>query len=202
MDQSRDAAIIRAEHQLVAAARDGSAVAFEALVDRYYVPIHSYLLRQCGDAELARDLTQETFLDAYRDRARIPDDRPFAAWLYRTAHHNARHALRQRRVRRLISLDWLLGERGQGGRALQQPSATGAVDEQDLIQRILNELRPEPRAVLILYSEGFKLYEIASILGISYAAARKHNAEGKRTFQRRYSELRKQVEGHHDDPTM
>lgn len=202
MDSSRDAAIIGAEQQLVAAARDGSAIAFETLVDRYYVPIHSYLLRQCGDAEMARDLTQETFLDAYRDRARIPDDRPFAAWLYRVAHHNARHALRQRRVRRLISLDWLRGERGDSARALHQPSEAGSVDEQDLIQRVLNELRPEPRAVLILYSEGFKLYEIAKILGISYAAARKHNAEGKRAFQRRYSEARGRVEGHHDDTTM
>lgn len=202
MDHSRDAAIIGTEQKLVAAARDGSAIAFEALVDRYYVPIHSYLLRQCGDAELARDLTQETFLDAYRDRSRIPDDRPFAAWLYRVAHHNASHALRQRRVRRLISLDWLLSKRGPSPTELRLPSGAGAVDDQDLIQRVLNELRPEARSVLILYSEGFKLYEIAKILGISYAAARKHNAEGKRAFQRRYSEVRKQVEGHHDDHTM
>ena len=90
---------------LVEAAQLGSAQAFDMLVARYHGPVLRYLERQIGDVELAADLGQETFLDAYRSLDRLIGDRPFAAWLYQIARNNLRREWRTRKLRRLISLD-------------------------------------------------------------------------------------------------
>src|SRR5215207_11485336 len=73
--------------QLVVAARSGSAKAFDVLVDRHYAAIATYLWRLLGDTDRADELTQETFLAAYRDLHKLSGEQSFVAWLYRLAHH-------------------------------------------------------------------------------------------------------------------
>ncbi len=51
-------------------ATTGDHAAFAALVRRYEQRIHGYLRQMVGDAETASDLTQETFLAAYRALSR------------------------------------------------------------------------------------------------------------------------------------
>ena len=77
---------------LVRAAQKGSSQAFTVLVERYHAPVLRYLTRQLGSAELAEDLVQETFLDAYRSLRQLDERRAFAAWLYQIARNNLRHA--------------------------------------------------------------------------------------------------------------
>ena len=122
-----------ADDSLVAAAQSGSARAFDLLVVRHHAAILRSLARQTGGPELAADLAQETFLDAFRSLDRLSDDRSFAVWLHRIAHHNLLAARRRQRLRRLVSLDWLLA------RALADlPAAldvlvdAGALQEDDL----------------------------------------------------------------------
>src|SRR5688500_13980119 len=76
------------EQQLIASAQTGCADSFGALMERYQLDVVRYLVRRTGDHELAADLTQETFLDAFRRLDRYQPDRPFPAWLFRIAHFN------------------------------------------------------------------------------------------------------------------
>jgi len=92
-----------ADDSLVAAAQNGSARAFDLLVVRHHAAILRYLARQTGDSELAADLAQETFLDAFRSLDRLGDDRSFAVWLHRIARHNLLMAWRRQRLRRAHS---------------------------------------------------------------------------------------------------
>ena len=64
--------------------------AFEALSERHYVPIRRYLTRLSGDAEVAAELTQETFLRGYQALPRLADDSDVQGWLYRIATNLAR----------------------------------------------------------------------------------------------------------------
>src|SRR5688500_5974137 len=74
-----------ADQELVIVVRGGDVEAFACLVDRHHGPLLRHLAWRTGDRELAADLAQEAFLDAFRHLDRLPADRSFAAWLYRIA---------------------------------------------------------------------------------------------------------------------
>lgn len=172
---------------LVGAAQTGSAAAFDALMLRYHGPMRRYLERQLGDAELAADLLQETFLDAYRSLDRLADDRPFAAWLYGIARNNLRREWRVRKVWRLISLDWLHARAADRSPALQQADGSDAAGGRDLLQRALDSLNATSREVVLLHHLwGFTAPEIARILGVKpEAAARRLSRANDQLRQRR-----------------
>lgn len=172
---------------LVADAQTGSVRAFELLFERYQAPLLRYLTRATGDPELAADLAQETFLDAFRDLDRFADDRPFAAWLYAVAHNNLRTALRLRRLRRTVSLDRLLERAGEVFPALRRPDVAVAADERDAIQVALDRLSPALREALLLSTLwGFPSAEVGRILGITPAAARQRICRAKEAFDKHY----------------
>jgi DNA-directed RNA polymerase specialized sigma24 family protein len=128
--------------ELIAAARSGSTLAFEVLADRYYLVIQQYLIRQTGDPELAADLSQETFPDAYRLVQRIPEDRPLIAWLYLIARNNLRPIRRRQRRFQFLSIDRLLRTISASFPALHQRDIALDAGDQDLIQQTLNRLAP------------------------------------------------------------
>ena len=121
-----------------------------------------------GDAEVASDLAQQTFLEAFRCLYRLTDDRPFAAWLYRIARHQLLMHWRRQRLRRLVSLDWLVRRTGAAIAGLQRPDASQPAHERGLIQQVLDDLSPSYREALLLHSLcGFTSQEAAHILGAS-----------------------------------
>ncbi len=79
---------------------------FAEVVRTFEAPLSRYLVRMVGDAELARDLAQDTFLSAY---ANWPDPEPehLRAWLYRIATNHALTQLRRRKVIRWVPLSQL-----------------------------------------------------------------------------------------------
>lgn len=165
----------------------GTREAFEVLIDRYHAPLLQYLARQTGNPELAADLTQETFLAAFRCLDQLAADGAFAAWLYGIARNQLRMEWRRHRVRRLVSLDWLptLLERDTPALRLSDPSQQ--CEERDGIQQALDNLSHQLREALLLHSlSGFSGEEVARILGISPAAARKRISRAAAEFRRQY----------------
>jgi RNA polymerase sigma-70 factor (ECF subfamily) len=75
----------------------GTESAMTRLVNRYERPLYAFLAKRCGDAQLAEDCFQETFLRAWRSRRRFEKGRPLAPWLYRIAMNVAKEALGRRR---------------------------------------------------------------------------------------------------------
>ena len=94
------------DHTLVTAARGGSAEAFARLYQRHAPALLRLLTRQTGDRELAADLVQETFLDAWRSMDRLATEQSFALWLSAIARNNRRAAERRARLRRFVPLEW------------------------------------------------------------------------------------------------
>ena len=91
----------------VAAARGGDRAAFDLIVQRYQARIARYLVRLMGDPDLALDLTQETFIEAFRGIHNLRSDLAFSAWLYRIATHQAMRAHRRSRRIHWLPLSWL-----------------------------------------------------------------------------------------------
>ncbi len=149
------------------------------LVRDYQSAILNYIWRRVGDAELAEDLAQETFVKAWRalDRLELDDggEARRRAWLYTIAHNAiADHARRQRRVR-LLSLD-AIPHLGAGN-----PAAD--VARREPLQQALARLTDDQREILLLFShEGLAAEEVAQILGITPAAARKRRQRAREAF--------------------
>ncbi|MDL1951144.1 sigma-70 family RNA polymerase sigma factor [Acidobacteria bacterium ACD] len=74
---------------------------FETLVARYQLRLFRYLARYTGDAEDARDVTQEVFFKVYGALDSFDPRYKFSTWLFRIAGNAAIAHLRRRRVRAL-----------------------------------------------------------------------------------------------------
>ena len=80
-----------ADEELVREWQQGSAGALEALVQRHHAPLLAHLARLTGDAHVAEDLAQETFVRLVRDAHAYRYPRPFLPWLYTIARNLARN---------------------------------------------------------------------------------------------------------------
>ena len=90
---------------VVAAATAGDESAFSELVHRYGPALRAHCYRMLGSYEDAEDLTQETFLRAWRSRESFRGHSSFRAWLYRIASNACLTAL-ERRSRRAGDGSW------------------------------------------------------------------------------------------------
>jgi RNA polymerase sigma-70 factor (ECF subfamily) len=99
--------------------------AFSAVVTAHHDEIFRYLRRAIGPAGEAEDLSQETFLRAYRAYATLPEDANVRAWLFSIATNLAKNYFRSETRRRRA-----YGEVRGGAR-----SATITTQEAELLSR-------------------------------------------------------------------
>ena len=69
---------------------------FDALTSRYQRTIYNTVFRLIGDPEEASDLTQETFISAYRASAQFRGESRVSTWLYRIAVNHCKNRFKQR----------------------------------------------------------------------------------------------------------
>lgn len=86
------------DEDLVAAALAGAESSFDDLVRRYQRRLTAFLIQLIGDVELARELTQETFIRAWGALDRFDPTYRFSTWLFRIAHNLGIDHLRRRRL--------------------------------------------------------------------------------------------------------
>jgi RNA polymerase sigma-70 factor (ECF subfamily) len=148
----------------------------EEAFERHYREVHSGLLRfvssRVRDPHAARDVVQEVYAKAYRNRERFDEKRPFSTWIYTIARNACVDFLR-RRVRDPLSavapnapvaapeLD-ALPDKGHG-------DPVAAAERQDLLDLVRAELErlPDHRraAVEMKIVEGLTYREVAEALG-------------------------------------
>lgn len=159
--------------------------AFRILVERYQNDVYATTFRIVARAEDAEDLTQETFLRAFRALKRYDPARPFGAWLHTIAtrlcidHHRRNRA-------RMVSLTQ--PEEGTSGEErtidLEDPTAgpEETAEQSELARRLealVMELPPDSRAAILLRHQHDMPYEeIARALGapLGTIKARIHRA--------------------------
>lgn len=166
---------------------------FDQLYQRYVDRVYRYAHRLCGEAEAAKDLVQDTFLNAYRGLKQFRGDAQVSTWLYTIA---SRACLRMRRRRKgeptqSLSLESFIPAT-DGELRLQIPvdglSPEEALANKQLRQALDQAIAQLPntyRMVLILRDmEGLSAKEVGRILGIGERAvkSRLHRA---RLFVRR-----------------
>lgn len=146
--------------------------AFGELVTRHQSAVRQFLRHLTGgDAALADDLAQETFVQAYRSLAHFRGESSFSTWLLGIARNHWRNA--RRRQREHAPLDERLASD-------LTVSATHASDLHHDLTHALRALSPDEQLALHLgYQQGKSHGEIAALLDWPLGTVKTHLARGK-----------------------
>jgi RNA polymerase sigma factor (sigma-70 family) len=147
--------------------------AFGVLVQRHQSAVRQFLRHLTrGNAALADDLAQETFVSAWRNLARFQVRSTFATWLLGIAHNHWRNA--RRRERPHDALD------APGTPELSAPATTSRSDLRHDLAVAFEHLDPNERLALHLgYQQGLSHAEIAALLDWPLGTVKTHVARGK-----------------------
>ena len=98
--------LMNSSADLVARACRGDQEAFRLIFERYSRPVISFIYDLVSNRELAEELTQETFVRAYRSLRSLREETKLSTWLFGIAKNVARESLRTRvRDSRNVDLD-------------------------------------------------------------------------------------------------
>ena len=89
-------ALMNGTEELIARACRGEDEAFRLIFQRHVRPIISFIYDIVGQRDLAEELTQETFVRAYKNLKALRDETKLSTWLFGIAKNVAREALRSR----------------------------------------------------------------------------------------------------------
>lgn len=170
----------RDEQALARALVDGDRAAADELVDRTYRMIYAVLHRLSGgDAELAADLTQETYRKAWSSLAGFHFKAQFSTWLYRIAYTTFLNHVR--RPRRVVPLEDEAAAERLGDPAEPIDLKLVARSDAERLRKAVLALPDDLRfTVTAHYWRGLSVAEVAELESITTVAIRKRL---KRAFQ-------------------
>jgi len=157
---------------------EGDRLAFEDLVHRYETELYNYLRHYLGDAQMAEDAFQATFLQVHLKCDQFDEGRRVRPWLYTVATNQAIDAQRRNRRHRMASLDRRFSGKGSeedggtlGGLLGNEERGPAenfvSAEEGEYVREAVEELPQTLRQVVILvYYQGLKYREAAEVLGI------------------------------------
>ena len=152
---------------LVEAAQDGDVAAFEAIVRQHQTAVYRVALRMLGSPADAQDVTQETFVRAWRSLGRFRRDSAVSTWLYRIVTRRC--------------LDHLAARHPTGVLEYEEPETLGPGPAEHLeqrerlraVSRAIGQLPADERAALVLREfEGLSYERLAEVLNTSVPAVK------------------------------
>ncbi len=160
---------LRSDESLMLAYQRGDYHAFEVVYMRHKDKLFAFLSRSCQQPAIVEELAQEAWtaiintIDSYQSNAR------FKTYLFKVAYRKqVDYWRRQQQQQNTVSYD---------EQDCYQQSAIGSTDsnpehqlqqmqQQQQLNRALQQLTPEQRDVLLLREEGFSQQEMAAITGV------------------------------------
>lgn len=164
------------ERQWVSRCRVGDEAALGFLIARHrnrLVRTATNLLRDRHEAE---DVAQEAFLKAFREIAKLRDDRAFSGYLYRICVRLCMDRLRLKRAE-LVEFD------------SAQPHEGGNVENKVVIEKLLNQLPLELRTTLVLREmEQLSYEEVAEVMHVPIGTVRSRLHTARERFRKLWVE--------------
>lgn len=194
------------DQELIALTRDQDADAFETLSLRYRELIYRHILRTVHDSDAAEDIVQEVFLRIWTRAEQWNGRGAFKAWLFRIATNLALNYLRALKRRRQQPLElpadpideedesciasWMVDIAYPG-----PESALEQAEQGELLQRLVNRLPEEKRAVFhMVHGAEMETRQVAAALGIPEGTVKSRLHYANRRLAREWRELAKEWE--------
>lgn len=173
---------LAAQSDLLERIRRDAPGAFEEFVDRWGGKIYAFGLRMCGEREDAKDVLQETLIQAYRSLKTLEHPEAMRSWLYRVASNACLMKRRKGKFEpdREISLEELVPRSEEGGSPVEIPDpsepADAGIERDELratVRAAIGDLPADYRIVLLMRDiEGMSTHETAEALGLQESAVK------------------------------
>ena len=159
-------------------AQEGDPDAFEAVYRAHAGRVYALCYRMAGDAERARELTQDVFIRAWEKLSTFRGESAFGTWLHRLA---VNVVLMDERLAARRAEDCIEGDEGE---ARQLPSREAPAGLRMELDEAIASLPPIARQVLVLFDvEGYEHREIGTLLRIAEGTSKAHLFRARRMLR-------------------
>ena len=176
------------EAELIAAAKQGDADAFEALIRLYEKRVFALTARLCANPDDAQEAAQEAFLAAWQGLPFFRGESSFSTWLYRLTSNACMDLLRREQRHQSAAGPSLDDEEVELPVAAAEgdPHAEAErIERKELLEEGLRRLPAEFRAVLLLREIHQRSYdEIADILDIDLGTVKSRISRGRKQLRK------------------
>ena len=149
----------------------GDEGAFATLVGRHREWVHSLAWREIGDFHIAQEITQDTFIQAFKSLPDLRDHNRFSGWLYVIAKRQCIEWLRKKPavMESLDSMPRADLEQLFYAQYLEEEQAKATTNElREVVEHLLQKLPATERSVIVLhYFKGLTCEEVSAFLDVS-----------------------------------
>jgi RNA polymerase sigma-70 factor (ECF subfamily) len=175
------------DEQLIAAALNGDASSFGAIVERYWNMAVALAMTRIDDPIEAEDAAQESFIKAYSQLHTLRDPSRFAGWLSKIIAQQCTNLLRKEARDRMVSSRENAALEMLGSAAAPHTNPGLTAEQAHFVRRIVSRLPEKSRKVVIMrFVAGLSASQIARQLGKRHGAVRA-------ALHRAYKTLRKDL---------
>ena len=162
------------DFQLIQRVLRGDDDAFSVLVGKYQKQVHALAWRKIGDFHIAEEITQDTFLKAYKRLATLKEPQRFVGWLYVIAANRCSSWLRKKRLptQSLEHLEQEDKEQLEKGAysefVVEENERISGQTQRHVVKKLLAKLPESERTIITLHYFGeMSCTEIGAFLGVS-----------------------------------
>lgn len=162
---------------------EGEFQLFNEVIQQYQHPLYLYIRKMVGNAAVAQELTQDTLVRAFEKVEQFDPQRSLRSWLFSIAHN--------------LSVDWQRHQRFEiadaeiirtadalNVAAVNPEQLYSDCQQQEQLSKLLDELQPAVRQVLLMhYTGGLKVREIAEALQLPIGTVLAHLSRGRNRLQ-------------------
>ena len=173
--------------QLIYRILSGDAAAFRVLVEKHQKGVHALVWRKIGDFHYAEEITQDTFLRAYKKLSTLKDPNQFTGWLYVIANRLCIDWLRKQKFIPQSLEDTPMEEINKVSYAhhiSEQRQMETTEHRREIVKKLLAKLPESERTVVTLYYLGeMTTKEIGKFLGVSVDTIKTRLRRGRKRLQ-------------------
>ncbi len=159
-------------HRLVSRAIDGDFDAFDQIMLLYRERLYGVIYNMTFNREDAADLTQESFVKAFRSLSKFKRKSSFFTWLYRIGVNLTLTHLKRKKARKFFSFDQLIDQNKSKNHSVEFSSSETSSVKTTLLNELheklneaLSKLSDKHRTIVVLFEiDGLSHKEIASIM--------------------------------------
>ena len=195
--------------QLIQRVLEGDDDAFSVLVRKYQKQVHALAWRKIGDFHIAEEITQDTFLNAYKKLPTLKEPQRFDSWLYVIAANRCSSWLRKKRLwtQPLEKLEETNNEHIQtgtySGYVAAENERTTAEAQRDVVKKLLARLQESERTVITLHYFGeMSCTEIGTFLGVSTNTIKSRLRRAQQRLKKEEPMIREALDNFKITPTL
>ena len=191
--------------QLIRRILSGDDEAFSALVQKHQKGVHALVWRKVNDFQYAEEITQDTFLQAYKKLSTLKNPNQFAGWLYVIANRLCINWLQRHKPAMQSLEDTSVAEIEESSYiryVSEQREAESTEYRHEIAQKLLSKLPESERTVVTLYYLGeMTAKEISKFLGVSVNTITSRLRRARERLQKDQERLVQEVLGGVQLPT-